>query len=1168
MHVSGAPECMKILGFMHGITNPDLIKKLNDNIPKSVDEMMSVTTAFLRGEVAAANQSKKKAPPAWKHHEASHRPNFDNRLDFKSQHKSNRRQDHFTPLTKTPKPYNGIIGRPGLRKIQAVPFTAHVMLKFPVKGGITMIHSTTIMPMECRMVTEAQDAFPPREPTVTEGIKVAIHLEYPEQTVTIDGILSEKERMELCNLLKENLVSPLRVLLKIRLGFVVAVFLVVVRVSGCWYSGSSGCWFLNRSTQNLVTQVRHLVPRICDLGIVFSGFQTIIEPSWLASVVGLVLCLLCGLGALSFSCAMIDIVKVFGFVVFASQLTLLAINVVMALLLCHPLIMVKHDGFTLALFDSLFAKGLRTVKSIPPKCRLGFSRALRGALDKVICKADDISSWVSLLVLPLCILKTFCSMSNLECKSANKHQREEESITNAIRSWGGDLDLSEWNLKQCRRKICDGHYTAAVRYLSSSGVAPYGDATLHELKAKHPFKSALSLPDTPIDHQHLIASLDVVLDRIKIVAILDELVSFIIQVVNLFLEGKCPMMLGEYIASVPLILLVKTGGVWCWVPRGGEAILHAVNRLVEDRRGDVDLSMLLNSATLALPDCTTEITPCGHAKGDSFNLFLQAWYLDDGTIVGDTFVVGGPVSVDLDFGNTLVMKRVSKAIGLLDAVAQINDPQCDVLNYAFIASCLQYATLQPKLLRHEGIVAYGSTFDDALCVFNNVVEIDFLSNPSEVVAFRLMKKMADIYFTRVTKDVESYFSLSPWQMALWQSQREEHTLDWLRVVPISGLGHTMNGKTYRCVLCYRLGVPLFSVSKPCSACSKVFTGDVYGDHAVSCTGVIGIKHRRNAVRDTLVDICFRSGISAGKEVDIGLGGGCDKALRPADMLLYSWEGGLDVCVDLTGSSPLTQTGMADFVPGRAMIDAAQRKRGSVSTASYWFDMAVVRFHCPFVGLSGCHDGGENGLTKTSLIIHLRDRHCNGDAQVITRKSLSTNLAIFEEAEGSDFVSPPDCGDGVVRFVLYDIIKPYVPSSSEQLDHVDDLVQVQHEGFTLALLDSLFSKGLRTVKSIPPKCRLGFSLVLKNALDKAICTPDDISCWVSLLVLPLCLLKTFHPKDLDLSSQLLYARQEESIVNVIRSWSLPGGSMQVMGETLAESSPLLSYVDEEEIDLGE
>ncbi|GKB38032.1 hypothetical protein Tco_0882974 [Tanacetum coccineum] len=516
-------------------------------------------------------------------------------------------------------------------------------------------------------------------------------------------------------------------------------------------------------------------------------------------------------------------------------------------------------------------------------------------------------------------------------------------------------------------------------------------------------------------------------------AISDELVSSITQVVNLFLEGKCPTMLGEYIASAPLTLLVKPGGgirpiavgtIWrrlvskvsatmighsldgylvglqfgVGVPGGGEAILHAVNHLVEDRGDDVGLSMLLvdfqnafnlSSATLALPDCTTESTPCGHAKGCS-----RAWYLDDGTIVGDTLVVGkvlelitedgprcglhlnvdktelfwtkedprsrlegifppnisrplhgvkllgGPVSVDVDFGSALVMKRVSSTIGLLDAVAKINDPQCellliracagvsklyfamrtcsprvfesaqlsfdmalrsalerivtasgpgfgdwqwrlatlpfafgglgvysagDVLNYAFIASRLQSAALQTKLLRHVGIVTSGSTFDDAL---------------------------------------------------------EEHTSDWLRVVPISGLGQTMNGKTYRCVLCYHLGVPLFS---------KVFTGDVYGEHAVSCAGVIGIKHQHNTVRDTLIDICSPSGISAGKEVDIGLGGDGDKALHRADMLLYSWEGGLDVCVDLTGSSPLTQTGMTDFVPGRVVIDATQRKRGKYMT---------------------------------------------------------------------------------------------------------------------------------------------------------------------------------------------------------------------------------------------
>ncbi|GKB71775.1 hypothetical protein Tco_0933187 [Tanacetum coccineum] len=156
---------------------------------------------------------------------------------------------------------------------------------------------------------------------------------------------------------------------------------------------------------------------------------------------------------------------------------------------------------------------------------------------------------------------------------------------------------------------------------------------------------------------------------------------------------------------------------------------------------------------------------------------------------------------------------------------------------------------------------------------------------------------------------------------------EDHTSDWLRVVPISGLGQTMNGRTYRCVLCYRLGVPLFSVPKLCSACSRVFMGDIYEDHAVSCAGIVGIKHRHNVLPDTLVDICYWSGISSGKEVDIGVGGGRDKSLRPTDVLLYSWDCGHDVCVDLTGSLPLTQTGMVDFVPGRAVVDDAQRKRG-------------------------------------------------------------------------------------------------------------------------------------------------------------------------------------------------------------------------------------------------
>ncbi|GJY91648.1 hypothetical protein Tco_0507430 [Tanacetum coccineum] len=66
-------------------------------------------------------------------------------------------------------------------------------------------------------------------------------------------------------------------------------------------------------------------------------------------------------------------------------------------------------------------------------------------------------------------------------------------------------------------------------------------------------------------------------------------------------------------------------------------------------------------------------------------------------------------------------------------------------------------------------VASGPTFNDALCAFNTKMETGLLSNASEIAAPKLMKKLADKYFT--------------------------------------------------CVL-------LFSVSKSCSTCSKVFIGDI------------------------------------------------------------------------------------------------------------------------------------------------------------------------------------------------------------------------------------------------------------------------------------------------------------------------------------------------------
>ncbi|GJY10349.1 hypothetical protein Tco_0378534 [Tanacetum coccineum] len=68
--MKGAPECMRISGFMHGVNNPELTKRLNEHIPKTVEEMMTSTTTFIRGETAAA-QKKFTSPWKWGYYMAA-----------------------------------------------------------------------------------------------------------------------------------------------------------------------------------------------------------------------------------------------------------------------------------------------------------------------------------------------------------------------------------------------------------------------------------------------------------------------------------------------------------------------------------------------------------------------------------------------------------------------------------------------------------------------------------------------------------------------------------------------------------------------------------------------------------------------------------------------------------------------------------------------------------------------------------------------------------------------------------------------------------------------------------------------------------------------------------------------------------------------------------------
>ncbi|GKA24265.1 hypothetical protein Tco_0710298 [Tanacetum coccineum] len=50
--------------------------------------MMQVATSFLQGQEAASNQERKKVPQAWRHQEGGHRQNFKKGGGFRSQHKT------------------------------------------------------------------------------------------------------------------------------------------------------------------------------------------------------------------------------------------------------------------------------------------------------------------------------------------------------------------------------------------------------------------------------------------------------------------------------------------------------------------------------------------------------------------------------------------------------------------------------------------------------------------------------------------------------------------------------------------------------------------------------------------------------------------------------------------------------------------------------------------------------------------------------------------------------------------------------------------------------------------------------------------------------------------------------------------------------------------------
>nr|GEX16104.1 increased DNA methylation 1-like [Tanacetum cinerariifolium] len=116
-----------------------------------------------------------------------------------------RSRDEGTFYPSSPSSYNGIIGRQGVRKIQAVPSMAHGMLKFPMTGGTVMLWTSRIILLECTTVLGLGAQQPIIDQVTEEKIQVETHLEYQEQTIAIGFTLTEEGRKKLCSMLRHNL---------------------------------------------------------------------------------------------------------------------------------------------------------------------------------------------------------------------------------------------------------------------------------------------------------------------------------------------------------------------------------------------------------------------------------------------------------------------------------------------------------------------------------------------------------------------------------------------------------------------------------------------------------------------------------------------------------------------------------------------------------------------------------------------------------------------------------------------------------------------------------------------------------------------------------------------------------------------------------------------------
>ena len=128
----------------------------------------------------------------------------------------------------------------------------------------------------------------------------------------------------------------------------------------------------------------------------------------------------------------------------------------------------------------------------------------------------------------------------------------------------------------------------------------------------------------------------------------------------------------------------------------------------------------------------------------------------------------------------------------------------------------------------------------------------------------------------------------------------------MQVVPSDEGVNTIPRDEYRLGLRWTLGLPVLGQDHEgakCQACGN--TVDIHGDHLMCCRKN-NFYGRHFAVQEAFITMAQAGDQPYKREVALSTHNATSsgQALRPADLLLVAWQGGIDTAVDFTISHPL------------------------------------------------------------------------------------------------------------------------------------------------------------------------------------------------------------------------------------------------------------------------